>query len=122
MHRIFVSVGLPALVAFTAFAAEPAKAQPALERKSSARTPPLLLRGVTGVRLRIGRDALIDLDTWRTWNSDRGSVRLTIRNGRFDIAAAGQIGHNGIWQRGGLRYKDVVLVCRMDSDARCSIL
>ena len=78
-------------------------------------------KGLVAVRLRergahlmedFSRDA-VDTKQWRIWHSNPDQVSFAIRDGQFTIRARNQIGHNGLWQLGPRRFKDVALVARM---------
>lgn len=58
--------------------------------------------------------AEVDLKTWRIWHSDPERVSFRVADGRFELSATGEVGHNGLWQLGCTKYKDAVLVARMD--------
>ena len=51
---------------------------------------------------------------WRVWHSDPERVSFRVADGRFALTARGEISHNGLWQKAAAKYKDVVLVARMD--------
>lgn len=57
----------------------------------------------------------IDPGRWRIWHMDPTSVSFSVREGRFWIEAGGNIGHDGLWDLGNRKTKDVVLVARMDT-------
>ncbi|MGD8238162.1 MAG: hypothetical protein PVH68_06385 [Armatimonadota bacterium] len=83
---------------------------------------PVIAKGLVGVKLHErgahlaeGFDAdEIDTEQWRIWISDEGKVKLHVRDGRFYVEGRGSLGHNGLWQLGGAKYKDVALIGRMD--------
>lgn len=83
---------------------------------------PVITKGLVGVQLReCGAHLMedfeageIDEEQWRIWISDEGKVDLYIRDGRFFVEGHGPLGHNGLWQLNPAKYKDVVLVGRMD--------
>lgn len=56
-----------------------------------------------------------NLTIWRVWHSDPARVGLRVAGGRFELTATGAIGHNGLWQLAATKYKDVVLVARLDA-------
>lgn len=86
-------------------------------------TGPLpIVEGPVAVR-RVERGALLvepfagtepDLSTWRVWHSDPDRASFAVRDGRFELIAEGDVGHNGLWQLACAKYKDVALVARMD--------
>jgi hypothetical protein len=55
-----------------------------------------------------------DPKSWRVWHSDPTRTTLAVRDGRFQLTAEGEIGHNGLWHLNSVKTKDVVLVGRMD--------
>ncbi len=95
----------------------------------------VITKGLVGVRLKERGAFLIDdfsgkevnKDKWRIWNSNPDKAQLSVEGGKFTIRAHGQIEHNGLVSIPALKYKDVVLVARMDiqshgSDAAWSVL
>jgi hypothetical protein len=51
---------------------------------------------------------------WRVWISDEDKVKFSIKDGRYYIDGHGRLFHNGLWSMPGHKYKDVLLVARMD--------
>ncbi len=56
----------------------------------------------------------VDTKRWRIWHSNPERVTMAVTNGRLAIQGRNEIGHNGLWQLGARRYKDVSLVARFD--------
>lgn len=57
----------------------------------------------------------IDQARWRIWLSDPDRVSFRIEDGRFRIEARSPVFHDGLWDLGIRKTKDVVLAARMDT-------
>ncbi len=87
-----------------------------------ASQPQQSVHAVTDIRL-IERGALlvddfeadhIDSQSWRVWQEDPQATAVGLGNGRLELSARGQVGHNGLLSHPAVKYKDVVLVGEMD--------
>ena len=83
---------------------------------------PMIAKGPTEIRLRErgallmeGFDAeAVDEEEWRIWINNPDSIELRVEDGRLHIEGRGRLTHNGLWQNTTYKYKDVVLMGRMD--------
>ena len=95
---------------------------PGLAADATPKQAPTITKGLVGVKLRErgahlveGFDTTeIDKNRWRLWVMDPDRTSLRVESGRFFVEGHGTLDHNGLWQLNPAKYKDVVLVARMD--------
>ena len=99
-----------------------AKLAPVPANPASKPTRPVISKGLTIARLK-ERGAFLSDDfegkeinknRWYIWTTNADKVQLYVKNGRFVIEGHGKLSHNGLSSVPHVKYKDVVLVGRMD--------